>query len=310
MGALSFLGYLRLKLLATILRLFIRWKTAKSTGSNLLSPNDIIERSRVRIPSRDPGRFIDGWLYTSRASSGKQPVLINWHGSGFVIPALGSDHTFCARVAREIGITVLDADYRKGPETPFPGPLLDAEDAVRWIASQPQRYDLDRIALSGFSAGANFALVAASSLRKDFSGVQIPVVVGVYPLVDLTIDPAQKKAPQPRQPIPGPLGRFFNDCYVRDQATKKNPLVSPGLADTSLYPDTVVIVTCDGDVLMPEATALAARLENGKRKVVNLTLEGIHHGFDKGCQEGTEEAAQRDKAYSLIIRSLQEALRL
>ncbi|OAA60583.1 Alpha/beta hydrolase fold-3 [Niveomyces insectorum RCEF 264] len=108
--ALGLWAYLRLKLRATYLRFFVRLRRFLSGGAALrLAPGDI-HPQRVRIPSRDPGRFIVGDLYCPEATAATtatpktRPVLVNWHGSGFVFHNFGTDAVFCARVARAAGI--------------------------------------------------------------------------------------------------------------------------------------------------------------------------------------------------------------
>ncbi|KAK7959332.1 esterase/lipase [Apiospora aurea] len=137
-----------------------------------------VEENPVQIPSRDGGRAIEARLYRSTAakdaaaasSSGPSPVLVNWHGSGMVFHMFGQDRPFCAQMARDLpGLVVVDADYRKGPEDPFPAAMHDVEDALRWVAAQPDVYDVARVALSGFSAGGLLALVASSSFRQTFA---------------------------------------------------------------------------------------------------------------------------------------------
>jgi len=317
-------NYLYLKLVAIILRLIGGWRQRNNYQRDLLLSYGI-EPRHVHIQSRNQGRSIEAYLYVppeSDSESGtgdselrkrkskKQPILVNWHGSGFVIPSLGKDRAFCARVARESGVVVLDADYRKGPETPFPGAIHDVEDVLRWIADQHQ-FDLTRVAVSGFSAGGNLALVAASALRQGLLELlQIPIVIAVYPVTDISIDPYEKKVPNPLKPIPAGVARVLDDSYAPNPADRVDPRVSPSLADPASFPDTVVILTCEGDTLSPEANQLAVKLDDGKRKVVNSTLRGVHHGFDKGCREGTPEWEQREIAYSLIIRTLKEVFHL
>ena len=69
----------------------------------------------------------------------------------------------------------------------------------------------------------------------------------------------------------------------------------------------MVILTCDGDNLAPECDTLAEKLKDGKRKVTHHVLEGMLHGFDKRCKEGTEDARQRDVAYALVAGAIREA---
>lgn len=269
-----------------------------------------VHHERILIPSRNPGRHLAADIYYHqshlRSGTSKSPILINWHGSGFIFPLLGSDTLFCAQIARDTGITVLDVDYRKAPETPFPGPLEDAEDALAWVAAQPARFDLSCVAVSGFSAGADLALVIASTLRDAIADVTIQAAIAIYPVTDLSIPPETKTVPKPVKTHPLFLQHLFNDAYAPDKASRLDPRVSPGLADPAGFPDTVAIVTCEGDTFGPEGRALADKLVDGKRKVVNWTLKGVYHGFDKGCREGTWEWKQREVAYGLVVETLKK----
>lgn len=121
----------------------------------------------IRIPSRDKGRTILAHVYEKNAGrmpTNRKPVLISWHGSGFVIDALGADDHFCARMAGNLDCVVLDMDYRKAPENPFPLSHEDAEDATRWVFSQRDKFDTTRVGLHGFSAGGSLALATSHTL--------------------------------------------------------------------------------------------------------------------------------------------------
>ena len=302
--------YLQLKLIVGALRL-LNWCLTRNLRRAPLPLNT--RRERVRIPTRDPGRFLEAFLYhpptkTAQPPTRRYPVLVNWHGSGFIFTSnFDTDKDFCAFVAREAGICVLDADYRKGPETPFPAPVHDAEDVLRWVGTQSHRFDTQHVAVSGFSAGGLLSLVASSSLRQAVPDLDIRIGIGIYPGADLVVDPATKFAPKPSgKVIPPAMARLFNECFAPDLATRTDPRVSPGLADPDEFPDNMVILTCDGDNLAPEADALAKKLDHGKRRVTHRTLEGVGHGFDKGCKEGTHESRQRGVAYSLVVDTIRE----
>ncbi|MBE3046511.1 alpha/beta hydrolase fold domain-containing protein [Candidatus Bathyarchaeota archaeon] len=297
--------YLQLKLIVVLLRLLNSLST-RALRREPLPPGTT--RERVRIPTRDPGRFLEGFLYSppteaTQPPTHRYPVLINWHGSGFVFPNFDTDKAFCAFVARKAGICVLDADYRKGPESPFPGPVNDAEDAMRWVGTQSHRFDTKRVAVSGASAGGLLSLVASSSLRQALPELAVKIGIALYPGTDVTIDPATKFAPKPNgKVIPPAIARLFNECFAPDLAMRSDPRASPALADSDAFPDNLVILTCDGDNLAPEADALAEKLNDGNRRVTHRVLEGVGHGFDKiQCEEGTHQWRQRDLAYSLIV---------
>lgn len=108
------------------------------------------------------------------------PVLIDFHGGGFVLGSCQEQAPFCAKLCRELQCVAISVDYRLGPSAQFPAALEDAEDVVRAVR-QPGApgYDelrqavngylskrsrpaidlaADRIALSGFSSGGNIAL--------------------------------------------------------------------------------------------------------------------------------------------------------
>lgn len=307
----GFFQYIRLKVVATFLRLMVGRISGPRTAKDLARA--VYQREIVYIPSRDPGRSIKAWLYSppdSTASQTKKPILINWHGSGFVFASLGQDVAFCSHVARETGAMVLDADYRKGPEDPFPAAVHDVEDTLKWVASQPEQFDLDRIAVSGFSAGGTLALVAASSLRRQMPQIQIPIVVAIYPPTNLAADPTSKTVPNPKKAIPASVAAIFNECYLPEAAMRVEPRVSPLFADRAAFPATVAIFTCEGDTLAPEGIALAERLDDGQHKVININLKGTYHAFDKGCDPGTNEWEQREYMHKISVENLKEALGL
>lgn len=300
--------YLRLKVLVACIRLVVRVQSfTRLRRDRLLTQSFGIQVETLRIPSRDAGRFINADLYCPMSTDRPKPVLINWHGSGFILPLHGINRVFCAQVAQQAGIYVLDADYRKSPETPFPGALQDAEDVVKWTVNQNDRFDGSRLGVSGFSAGASIALALAVSLRRS-QEISISAAVVLYPFVDMSIAPEAKSVKEPIRPPPPYIAHIFNDSYVFDKAKRKDPLVSPGLADADSFPATVGILTCSGDILEPEGVALANKLENAGKKIHLTMLEGVGHAFDTGAVEGTLEWQKREEANMWAAKILRDAL--
>ncbi|KAI0477985.1 alpha/beta-hydrolase [Xylaria cf. heliscus] len=314
----SLFQYLYLKALVTLVRGFVALRNATSRRRNraLVPRNSRIQRA-IKIPSRDTGRYIIADIYyPDTTSNAPLPVLVTWHGSGFIIPNLGSDALFCSRVAQNAGIAVLDVDYRKSPETAYPGAVNDAEDALLWVASasQNQRFDPTRIAVCGFSAGGNLALVAATKLRQKLAGtINISAVLAMYPLINLAAPPETKTVPNPIQPFQPWALRLFNDCYAPDPSTRTDPTVSAYFANPDDFPETVALVTCEGDVLRPEAEELGERLRrnnsNGK-KIIEHMCKGVRHGFDNGSiasfVDGSIEQVRREELYALAINILKD----
>ncbi|KJX97155.1 hypothetical protein TI39_contig541g00018 [Zymoseptoria brevis] len=191
------LEYLRLKLLVTFVRLPVAIKPF--TSGSRPQPDEVIN-----IPSRESSRVIIANVYKATPRNGPQPALINFHGSGFVLPLRGSDEEFCRHISTNTDYTVIDVAYRLTPEYPFPAALEDVEDAIKWAMSPA------RTSASSFSKGT------------------IKSVIAYHPPVDIAQDPDSEVAPDPSgKPIPVSLVRIFNECYLQNGVDPKDPRVSP-----------------------------------------------------------------------------------
>lgn len=293
---MSFFYYIYLKLVTSLLRSITRlgWRITPS-------PDKI-----QYIPSRTPNRTIKAHIYTPPPDKTRtpSPVLINFHGSGFIIPAHGGDDAFCRDISLRTNHTVLDIQYRLSPEHPFPAAIQDAEDVVNWVLSQPTLYDKSNLSLSGFSAGGNIALVTSSTL---FPAHTFTTVLAFYPSVAPYIDPGTLVAPQQGgRPLPVWVLRFFRKCYLQGGVDARDPRISPALADGDRFPGKVLIITAGYDTLAENAEKLARRLEGDPaRRVVHRRMDRCDHGWDKRVKEGTREWELKEQAYDLAVELLQ-----
>lgn len=299
--------YIRLKLIVTIIRTLNYLGTLRTLGA----PSSTCVRKFIRIPSRDDNRTIDAWLYypENHDAGAPSPLVVNWHGSGMMIPNLGMDYDFCEKIARQSKVCVLDVDYRKSPENPFPAAVEDVEDVLRWVEGQGRQFDLSRVALSGFSAGANLALVAASELKAELKSLNIRVAYIFYPGVDWTIPPESKIIDEPIEPLPIFAQHMFADCYVPNLEDRENPRASPGRADTSKYLGTkIMLLPCSGDIFRPETEAFGKKLLEGGVDVEVEVVKDSAHGFDKTIKPSIFNAEERDRTYALVVKSLVEIM--
>ncbi|GAB7366416.1 hypothetical protein MBLNU230_g8213t1 [Neophaeotheca triangularis] len=134
----------------------------------------------VNNPSDGAGqgkRASTGYLGRVRKAStgrkwGTYPVVINFHGGGFTLGAATDDARWCGTVVDECNAVVVSVEYRKAPEFPFPTPVEDGVDAVIWVHKHAEALgiDRDRIALSGFSSGANMAFTVPLRLYDEITG--------------------------------------------------------------------------------------------------------------------------------------------
>ncbi|KAK8033840.1 alpha/beta-hydrolase [Apiospora marii] len=348
----SLYRYIRLHIFALVFRLLLRWRTAahiQRDAAVLPLGEAGVRKQRVQIPSRDPGRFIAADLYLPHndKNGGDQPrrlpILVNWHGSGFIFPLLGTDAYFCTRMARDAGLVVLDADYRKAPEHPYPAAIDDAEDVLRWVASASaspstialaSNWDPRRLAVSGFSAGGHIAAVAASHLKQKLEkelpplSISIEMLLSIYGSADLATEGAAKKKPVPhlRAHAPWILDMFAEAYAPAPPFSRADPAVSPLFADPGAFPRAAAFLTCEGDNLRWEIEALVERLreqegggtttttdEKGQRgrEVPYKMLEGVCHAFDKGIKEdggGSLPWIRREEAYAWAASLLKDTL--
>lgn len=131
------------------------------------------------------------------------PVLVNMHGSGFVMQGLGHDASFCQRMADDVSCLVIDVDYSKGPRAPYPNASVDLDSVQDWIKRKGSyqndqsrtefdsllenssggrlKVDESRIALSGFSSGGNLVLTACVRAFESSRLNEIAAVISFYP---------------------------------------------------------------------------------------------------------------------------------
>ncbi|KAL4941652.1 hypothetical protein BDV06DRAFT_178022 [Aspergillus oleicola] len=286
-----FLTYLFCKAVVLLLRAFSPFPAPTP------NPDEVLQ-----IPSRDASRKIKMHVYRSSSATKPCPVLINFHGSGFVLTMHGSDDVFCREMSQRTNYTVLDVQYRLAPENPFPAALYDVQDVVNWVLQQPDKFDRSRVALSGFSAGGNLALAASSTLfpRETFYAV-----IAFYPPVDLYTQPESKSAPDPTgKPLPAPLARLFDRCYIPATHDTKDPRISPFYAQVDRFPDRVLVLTAAMDGLAPEAEQLAVNI--GKvagHEVICQRMEGCNHGWNISPKTAVEREATA-KAYDMAAAML------
>ncbi|KAJ5582638.1 hypothetical protein N7535_001258 [Penicillium sp. DV-2018c] len=263
------------------------------------------------IPARDNGRTIKIHIYKP-AIEGPIPVVINFCGSGFVLETFSGDDEYCRFVADKSNYTVIDVQYRLAPEHPFPAAFHDAEDVVTWVRSQPERFDLSLLSLSGFSAGANIALTVSSSseLFPQTEGKSIfHTVISFYGPMDMSLKTPKKPQADPsnwimRKIFP-PFSHLCHKCLNRGQVDPKDPRLSPLLADPRTFPDNTLIITAAQDPFAIEAEKFSDMLNktDGKYSVCRR-MENCAHGWDKEAAEGTLQCEAKMEAYELAAEML------
>ncbi|THG39938.1 alpha/beta hydrolase [Sphingomonas olei] len=134
-----------------------------------------------------PAGDIPARLFDVRESREPGPVVVFFHGGGFVIGNIDTHASFTAEMSRQLDLPVVSIDYRLAPEHRFPAAPADCEAAARWVASNPP--ELGRTAtslvLSGDSAGGTLTITTAMGLRDEPALVPVIVQAPMYPAADM-----------------------------------------------------------------------------------------------------------------------------
>ena len=122
--------------------------------------------------------------YYEAANAGTAPLLIYFHGGGFVCCDIDTHDSICSWLAKSSQGRVLSVGYRLAPETPFPGQLEDVRAACAWAFQNAMRLGAEpnRLALAGDSAGAYLAATMSLEINRVTPGA-IALQVLLYPLV-------------------------------------------------------------------------------------------------------------------------------
>jgi acetyl esterase len=218
-------------------------------------------------------------LYDPRTDDEQTPLLVYFHGGGFVVGSLDTHDGVCRKLADETGYPVLSVDYRLAPEHPFPAGLNDCYAAVEWASSAHDELNTDgRVVLAGDSAGANLA-AGVSLLARDRDGPDIAAQLLVYPVAGDATETEAYEQNSEGYFLTTETMEWFHEQYVDDDIDEGNIYASPRLAaDLSNLPPATV-VTAGFDPLRDDGTAYAARLADAGNEVTHHNFEGMIHGF-------------------------------
>jgi acetyl esterase len=216
-------------------------------------------------------------FYDALADRGPGPVILYYHGGGFVLGDLESHHALCVEIARSMGVPLISVDYRLAPEHPWPAAPDDAEAAARWVASRaPEALGrkVTALILAGDSAGANLAAITARALRDDPAAVPVAAQFLVYPC---TV--GHRETPSKRQNAEGRfLTRKALDWFLLHYAAPEgDPRFDLFAFDQAGMPPTL-LVTASLDPLRDEGRAYAASLIEAGVPVVFQEAKGNIHG--------------------------------
>lgn len=240
---------------------------------------DAVEIPRIEdISCPGPAGDIALRLYDSQAERNTEtPVIIFYHGGGFVIGDLESHHSFCTYIAREMDIPVIAVDYRLAPEAPFPAAPEDSLAATRWVADNQEELKLKISGMipCGDSAGGNLALVVGQVLATEPASVPIVAQFPIYPATRMDAEGGSMDEFAEGFLLTKESMEYFDQQY----APKDDDIhVSPYLGDLAASPPTV-LVTAGLDPLRDQGRDYAADLIRHGVNTHFIEMPGNVHGF-------------------------------
>ncbi|MBI9106649.1 MAG: alpha/beta hydrolase [Spirochaetales bacterium] len=210
----------------------------------------------------------------------KKPVLVFFHGGGWIAGNLDT-HDYLARaLAKESSIDIISVEYGLAPERHFPETIAECTAAVKWIRQNASswRLDPDRIAVGGDSAGGNLSLAVALSLR-DAGETWLKFCMLFYAALnpELTSESHRLFGGIKYGSTPD-LYKWFWDSYLPQDKMKQDPLAVPLLSDMKgLPPMFVGIAACDA--IRDDSLQLCRILEAAEVPYESHVYPGTIHGF-------------------------------
>ncbi len=201
-----------------------------------------------------------GRLYVPRGASSPGPMLVWFHGGGFVYGDLDTHDAACRFLSERSGVRVLAVDYRLAPEAPFPAAHDDCEASYRWVVEHAASLGADpsRLAVGGDSAGGTLAAAVAIAAARD--GLPLAFQLLIYPATDWGGETASRRLYNRRLVLTQEFLDAAHTGYLQGEDEELDPRVSPLLAELPEGLAPAYVATAGFDPLRDEGEAYARKL--------------------------------------------------
>ncbi|OOQ60355.1 alpha/beta hydrolase [Mucilaginibacter pedocola] len=226
-----------------------------------------------------PGGSIHARVYIPKTGKSAYPVIVYYHGGGFVIANLDVYDASANVLADKTDAIVVSVAYRLAPERKFPTAHNDAFDAYKWVLANAASWQGDpkKVAVVGESAGGNLAVNTAIKARD--TKVMLPAaIVAVYPVAGSDMTTASYVKNAAAKPLDKPMMEWFVKNYLNSMAEGKDPRINLVAANLKGLPPTTVI-TAEIDPLQSDGMMLVDKLKAAGVTVDSKNWDGVTHEF-------------------------------
>jgi acetyl esterase len=241
-------------------------------------PEPVGRVEHILIPTRD-GEVL-ARVFTPDTDDVSLPVLVYFHGGGWVIANLDVYEASCRALCNAAEAIVVSVNYRLSPEVKFPAAVNDAYDATQWVIQNAARIggDPNRVAIAGESAGGNLATVACLK-AKDEGGAMPVAQLLVYPVTDTSMSQPSYAENTDTQPLHSSMMAWFWNYYLENDAQKSEKYVAPLMANDLSGLPPAIIITAEHDPLRDEGEQYAQKLADAGVSVKSQRFDGVVHEF-------------------------------
>jgi acetyl esterase len=240
-------------------------------------------------------------LYKKLSSTEAEPVVVFFHGGGFVLGDLDSHDVVCRLLCEGSGCTVIAIDYRRAPEHPFPAAVDDALSATLWVRRNAATLGVDpkRMALAGDSAGANLATVTALAMKRQ--GLEPAALqILMYPVTDQHGRHESKERFATGYLLTRASLDYYASQYLPRASDRHDWRASPLLAEALEGLPEALVLTAGFDPLVDEGEAYALRLAQAGVRTTLRRFPGQVHGFVTRGKVIPEAQEAIDEATALL----------
>ena len=207
------------------------------------------------------------------------PVIIYFHGGGFVLNFLDIYDASLSRLANQTGYAIVSVNYQKAPEHPFPIPFDDCYATLQWVIAHADEIGVDRnsIAVAGDSAGATLASAVAIKARDN--KVAISAQLLIYPCNGIDFETESYIRNAVGFGLSTEAMQWFWKQYLPTSENYENPYAVPMSAQTLEGCAPAVVISAEYDPLLSDAENYVTKLKAGSVPVIYRQFDGMIHGF-------------------------------